>query len=164
MRARASVPIVVLVLLIGGCEMPEPPLIPFARAQPVQRGVVGCWTLRFEDWHRDLALEDLRIRLDSIPLYSDTQSSWLFLAVETQDSISAERFRRSGWAPVAQRPAIYGFIGDGHSGIHFDLAIQGETLQGRGSTYVDFVPSISRRGQIRGSRVPCVSRGPLQPT
>ena len=157
MRVNVGLLSVGLVLLIDGCGIPEPPLTSFARAQAIQRSAVGCWNLRFNGWHRDFRLKYLRIRLDSIPLHDDSRSNWLVLAVDTPDSIAAKRFRRSGWAPVAMRPAIYGFIGDGHSGVHFDLDIQTETLRGNGSTYVDFFPSMSRRGEIRGTRVRCVT-------
>jgi hypothetical protein len=149
------------VLATVACGIREPRLTSFAEARPIQRAAIGCWNLYFlNGWPRGVVPSEMRVRLESTHLHDGQPSPWLRLVLESApDSSEVKTLRLSGWSPVADRSAIYGFVGDGFTGIHFDVAVGTVTLRGKGSTFTDALPAISFRGDIKGERVPCEATG-----
>lgn len=148
-RARARIVLLVPALLALAACLP-PPGVPYESfPSPTRDAALGCWRLESSPGVWGRPLESTLVRLDTVMTPSGVMRMHLIPAVEPRRDMNR-------WGTTPRGDGVLLSFSNGFSGAVVRAKIQGDQLRGRGGTWAD-VPIPSRRGPVRGQRVPCPS-------
>lgn len=157
MNHRASFVLMVGASVVLGCGTPAPPRLAVTLPDG-RRAVLGCWRLRSVGWEELFLPGVLEVRLDTARA-TTYDSTLRLLHIISTDTAMQNGIYLSAWAPYQHADSIYAFISDGFSGLHFRLAVIGDSLAGRAYRFTD-IPHFRSSGRVIGRRHACsVDRG-----
>jgi hypothetical protein len=135
-----------VLLMAAACSFP--PDVPMSPSpSPLRDAAVGCWQLESSPGLRGRPLEPTLVRLDTATTPFGVMRMHRIPATEPRRDMNR-------WGIAADGEGVVLSFSSGFSGVVVRATIHGDQLRGRGRTWVD-VPSIPRRGRVRGVRVPC---------
>lgn len=133
--------------MLAGCAPPAGVPV-FSSPSPLRDAAVGCWRLESSRGLFGRALPRTVVRLDTVPSRSGGMRMLLI------PDPNPHMRDLNTWGTTADGDVLLLLFSGGFSGVDVRASLHGDRLRGRARTWED-VPSLSRRGAVRGVRVPC---------